>query len=99
MTYYNSKIYNKQNLKEKDLHELEYWNSVFTNVIETTDLGIECPSDTLNSIIVEFQKDFVKELKTSLALTMQEHVISYIENYDEDVEEIEEYETFLDEEE
>jgi hypothetical protein len=35
MTYFNPKIYNKQNLKKEDRRELEYYNNMFLNVIDS----------------------------------------------------------------
>lgn len=102
MSFFNPKIYNKQNLKEDDLSELEYWHGVFTSVIDNAEFDAyadtECCKvfrDARNEII----KDFCHELKTKLGYTMQDNVVGIIDNYDDDVQEREEFETFIYEEE
>ncbi len=97
MTYFNPKIYNKQNLKEKDRKELEYWNDVFTNIIENAKFDC-CPDDdgdTIKKIQYEIIERFCRDLRINLGWTMQDHVIAIIDDYDESIAEVENYETFF----
>lgn len=100
MSYFDPKIYCKQNLKEADLKELEYWKEGFLSVIEDTlddvGFGIEY-SDTLKKIVDEIRADFCEQLKVNLGYFMQDNLISTIEGYEEDeaVNEVESPITFL----
>lgn len=98
MTYFNPKIYNKDNLKDEDLRELEYWNEVFTNVIDNSfdDFCLKemDDSETLRKIKTELIGNFCKMVKTNLAYAMQDNIVGIIDNYDEDVEEVENPTTF-----
>ena len=101
MSYYNPKIYNKNNLKERDRKELEFYNEVFLNVINSTaeDFTLEsnCMSPTLHGVLNEVVSYFCESLKESLGYQMQELTVATIDNYDDtdEIDEIEDCETFL----
>ena len=99
MTYFNPKIFCKQNLKESDRKELEYWNQAFDNVINnaefdfTLDTDIEIPA--INAIISDTVKAYGEVLRDKLGQMMQDNLIGIIDGYEDDVHEVEEPETFM----
>lgn len=99
MSYFDPKIYNKNNLHEADKKELDYWESVFINLIENTLFDFECGEGTLGKIKKEVAEEFSKELRTQLGYELQENVVSIIDAYEEDIEEVEDPDTYFYEEE
>lgn len=97
MSYFNPKIYNKQNLKEDDLSELSYWETVFRNLIENTQMQerVSTGSQTMDNIKDEIIAGFCEELKVALGYELQQNAVAIIDNYGEDVPEREDFETFL----
>lgn len=106
MSYYNPKIYCKQNLKDDDRNELEYWNDVFMNIIESeqTEYYINNDGSILDKIQSEIITNFCEHLKIQLGYVMQDNLIARMDNYycnedededSEDLKEVEDYETFL----
>lgn len=93
MTYFDPHIYCKQNLKDKDREELEYWQTVFENVIESASFEIGDES-ILAQIRKEIIDDFCKELKKELSYAMQDNLVGCIDGYEDEVKEVEEPETF-----
>lgn len=99
MSYFNPKIFCKQNLKESDRKELEYWNQAFDNVINnaefdfTLDTDIEIPA--INAIISDTVKAYGEVLRDKLGQMMQDNLIGIIDGYEDDVHEVEEPETFV----
>ena len=99
MTYFNPKIFCKQNLKESDRKELEYWNQAFDNVINnaefdfTIDTSIGIPA--IDAIISDTVKAYGEVLRDKLGQTMQDNLIGIIDGYEDDVHEVEEPETFM----
>ena len=99
MTYFNPKIFCKQNLKESDRKELEYWNQAFDNVINnaefdfTLDTDIKIPA--INAIISDTVKAYGEVLRDKLGQMMQDNLIGIIDGYEDDVHEVEEPETFM----
>ena len=99
MTYFNPKIYCKQNLKESDRKELEYWKQSFDDVIYnaefnfTLDTNIGIPA--IDAIINDTIKAYGEVLKDKLGQMMQDNLIGIIDGYEEDVNEVEEPELFL----
>lgn len=96
MSFFNPKIYNKENLKEDDLSELEYWDNQFKTIIE------DCRTEFFNSGSPTFDKmrqeiidDFCRGMRDLLGYIMQENVVGIIDNYSGEVVEREEYTTFL----
>ena len=103
MTYFDPKIYNKQNLKSEDRKELEYWNDVFHHVIYNAQFNYRLDnitgSDTLDKIVGEVIEGFCKQLGRDLGHAMQDSLVGCIDNYEEGaVSEVENPETFVDEE-
>lgn len=107
MSYFNPKFYCKQNLETSDRCELQYWFDTFMNLIDNTLVDPEyfddTESNTLSKILQEVRESFCDTLKDNLRVEMQDNLISIIENYiengTEDIDEVEDPETFLDEEE
>lgn len=99
MSYYNPKIFNKQNLKAEDRQELDFWNGEFLNCVEFSKDEYELRNCDDIPLIEELKKqiidDFCVFLKTQWGYTLQENVVSIIDNYEEDVEEIENPETYF----
>lgn len=99
MTYFNPKIFCKQNLKESDRKELEYWKQTFDNVINnaefdfTIDTSIGIPA--IDAIISDTVKAYGEVLKDKLGQMMQDNLIGIIDGYEDDVHEVEKPETFL----
>lgn len=98
MTYFNPEIYCKQNLKDEDREKLEYYQEIFESVIEnsvdTYETITRCGIESLDKLVMDVVKDFVEELKAELGITLQELAVSIIDHYEEDVEPVEDYETF-----
>lgn len=98
MTYFNPSIFNKQNLKEEDRTELDFWNGEVLNCIENTkeEYQLENYNDVpvLRDLKNQIIDDFCALLKSQWGCTLQENVVGIIDNYDEDVEEIENPDTY-----
>lgn len=97
MSYFNPKIYNKQNLREDDLSELSYWETVFRNLIDNTQMQerVSTGSQTMDNIKDEVIAGFCEELKVALGYELQQNAVAIIDNYGEDVPEREDFETFI----
>ena len=99
MTYFNPRIYNKQNLKEKDRKELEYWKEVFDSVIENAKEWFVSSTitdiQTIDNLLAEVAEEFCEYVRADLGYQLQDNVVSIIDNYEGDIEEVEEPETFL----
>lgn len=98
MTYFDPEIYCKQNLKEKDRKELEFYQERFESVIENSADNYEAMTGTgiksVDKLVMDVVNNFVEELKVELGITLQELAVSIIDHYEEDVEPVEDYETF-----
>jgi hypothetical protein len=99
MSYYDPHIYNKQNLKEKDLKELSYYEGEFCNAVESAkedyldEISDKLP--TLKKLVGEIIGDFIKECKVRFGYALHDMTVSIIDNYDADVDEVDNPETFL----
>jgi len=99
VSYFNPKIYNRENLKKDDVFMLDSWQELINNTIDNAvnnqeiegDLGL---GDTLNNIKNEIIKNFCESLKTDFGYRLQDVVVSLIDGYGEDVEEREEFTTY-----
>lgn len=94
--YFDSTIYNRENLKEKDRKELDFWFDFMNNVIDGVmdddePLGLE----TLDKLINEVEENIAKQIKENLKSNMQEYLVAIIDGYDE-VEKREEFTTYCD---
>lgn len=99
MTYFNPKIYCKQNLKEKDLKEMEYWKEEFEIALDMAYdkyNEVHCTADSmiLDEIKIQLVDSFIEIVKECLGNRLQNALVSCIEGYEEDVEEVEFPETF-----
>lgn len=98
MSYYNPKIFNKQNLKAEDRTELDYWDGVVKNLILNAQANYELDNSDDVPALAELKKqivaDFCELLKTDWGYELQENVVSIVDNYEEDVEEVENPETY-----
>lgn len=97
MSYFDPRIYNKQNLTEKDRREMDFWNEEVINTVEYVEdeylSGIELES--VRNLAAPFIHEFCKELLDDWGTEMHTITTSTIDNYDYDVEPIEDYETYL----
>ena len=99
MTYFNPKIYCKQNLKKEDLNALEYLKTEFEVALDMAyDRYNEehCTADSmiLDEIKIQLVDSFIEIVKECMGDRLQENLVSCIEGYEKDVEEVEFPETF-----
>jgi hypothetical protein len=89
MSYFDPKIYNKQNLRAKDLKEMEFWKSHFEDAVQGALDTYECEATDGKSMVAKMQmeivENFVKVLKEQYAMVMQECTVAFIDDYEEDV--------------
>lgn len=98
MSYFDPKIYNKQNLNDKDKDELEYWQGIINDVIKSCrddTLSDGTGSDTLDKIITEIVDTFCDNLRADFGFALQEMVVSIIDNYEHEVEPQDNPETYI----
>ena len=83
-----AKVFNKKNLKEKDLKVVELLEKEMNLVIANTlfEYTEECSdgSDTLKKIKTELIEAFCEKLRTKMGDALQELIVSYIDNYGEE---------------
>lgn len=100
MSYFDPKIYNKQNLHEKDRAELSYWAEAFNNVIgnsvdqflsEFKDVGLPF----LEKAATEITEAFSEILRENIGYALQDTCVGMIEAYDEEIKEVEIPDTYL----
>ena len=98
MSCYNPKIFNKNNLKSEDRSELDFWNGEVQNLILNAQDEYELHNCDDVQIISDLKKqiveDFCSLLKTQWGYVLQENVVGIIDNYDDDIEEVENPETY-----
>ena len=94
MTYFDPHIYCKQNLKEEDLKEMEYWKRVFEDTINNAKIAYDEEGDILDDIRKKVIDSFCEELEKSLNEQMQAQLEGCIESYEGDIEKVENPETF-----
>ena len=87
MSYFDPQVYNKQNLKEKDRSELDYYyNQVMQDIDDCLSVyESDAEDSTMEKMEYEIAKDFCDELKTAIGCSFQEVCVSIIDNYDEEV--------------
>ena len=91
MTYFNPKIYCKENLSESDKKDLDFYEQIFINVIENAKFEAEIPSEieAFDNIRTEIIENFCRDLRVRLGFDLQELVVGIIDGYDHDVDEVE----------
>lgn len=97
MSYFDPKIYNLENLKEKDRKELEFWCDTCIDIVYKTNLfiGEEDKSNTLDKIRHEVVDEFCNDLFDEIASKFHNITVSTIDNYpEEDIPEVENPTTF-----
>ena len=96
MSYFNPKIFNRENLNDKDRAKLDYWRDNFLNVIENAFYDFEnTGSATVDKIKREFIADFCDTLRERLGEALQENLVSIIDGYEHEVPERDEYTDYL----
>lgn len=98
MSYFDKRIYCKQNLKEQDRNEMEFYVELFEEAIENALDESEMETihaGTIGKIVEEVRADFAGRLREELGLAMQELAVSTIDSYEEDAEPVEDPETFF----
>ena len=99
MSYFNPKIYNKQNLKDEDRQEIEFYFGVIDNALRCADNDAEYDADKLpDSVKVltrDIERDYLNRIKQAIENQFLVLVVSTIESADiEDIKEQEEPEQF-----
>ena len=97
MTYFNPKIYNRNNLEEKDRKALDYIKNFLDNVIEDTKGQYKNKADTetvLGKIQMEIVENFCEMLKVDMGFQLQEEIVYFIDGYEKDVEKVENPDTY-----
>ena len=103
MSYFDPKIYCKQNLNEQDRKEFDWWYEFIMSAVDSfvANQGIrefEMP-DFLRNILADIEDEIIDELKDSIANKFNNLIVGTIDNYPEDtyIKEIEEPELYGDE--
>lgn len=99
MTFFDPQIYCKQNLKEEDRKKLEFAETIAKDALEHAIGSVEDDyvaglSETLDKIELEIIKSFAEEVKEQLGSILQEYVVGVIDNYEEEIEPVEDPETY-----
>lgn len=97
MSYFDPKIYCKQNLKAQDKRELDYWEQAFVNVVANTQDQLELEHDgvpILNEIEKQVIEAFCKKLRVNIGYELQETVVGLIDGYENEVESVDNPETY-----
>lgn len=97
MTYFNPKIYNKQNLKDEDRKDIDFYKELFDSVISKAEFEAEMPSDIeiFDNIRNEIIDTFARDLRVNLGYALQDLVVGIIDGYeDEDIKEVDNPDTY-----
>lgn len=100
MSFFDRKIYCKQNLKPEDRERLEAGEKLVESIIEKasydyeTDVEDDEEIDAFAKIKKEVVESFVEYLKYWTASVLQDELIGLIDNYEGEVEEVEDPEFF-----
>ena len=97
MSYFNPKVYNRENLTDADRRELDYWHDVFMSTVDgALDSYVENDEDceALHELKKSIVEHFCEELKLDFGCTIQENAVSVIDGYEHDVPELENYTTY-----
>lgn len=99
MSYFDPKIYCKQNLKEKDLIEIEHWKDECEVALDMAYDRYEeehCSGDSmmLDEIKTQIVTEFVEIAKECLGERLQENLVDCIDHYEEELSPVEDPKTF-----
>lgn len=100
MSFFNNKIYCKQNLKPEDRERLEAGKELVESIIEKASFDYETDVEDDEEIEVfakvkkEVVESFVEYLKYWTASVLQDKLVDLIDNYEGEVEEVEDPEVF-----
>lgn len=98
MSFFDPSIYCKQNLKKQDKINLEWLHTEMLNVIAAAQSDYIPVDEThlsiLQKIECECAAEFCENLKQELGFRLQELVVAIIDTYEEDVEPVEDPETY-----
>lgn len=98
MSYYNPKVYNKQNLKEADRKELDYYyEKIFACIDNVVEDHYEYSNiEELKKVEQNVIHKFCEELKDYIGYDWQEDVVSIIDEYEDEyeIQEVENPETY-----
>jgi len=93
MSYFNPKIYNKYNLSPDDRKEIDFWEQLMDNALECARAEYKYKSENdknpLEVGIALKQLEAIELVEDNLASQLQDVIVSYIDNYDD--EEFEKY--------
>lgn len=97
MTYFDPKIYCKQNLLDEDRRELEFWHDEILGMIEGAkpDEFEGSISETFDKIRDEVIDNYAEWLKNVMNMALQDMLISIIDSYEHEVCSVDDPETFL----
>jgi len=99
MSYFDPRIYCKQNLKGEDLRRLELIEEVGVQALDRAYDVFEESCDEASGLLDDIKKEIVKSYKEfareELGDILQDFVVGFIDGYEEDVEPVEEPETFF----
>ena len=95
----NHRYYNKENLKESDRHELDFWFDEFMNAVANVECEHE-PFDedeeqtVLGRIHSEIAAEVLDDLREHIGWQFDEIMVSIIDNYDDEVPEVKNFTTY-----
>lgn len=101
MTWFNPKIYNRENLTKEARSEMDYWcKTVVNNVLNAKFNFCEdgTGSETFDKMRSEIVDNFCQYLILQIAHTFNDNIVASIEadNHDKDVEEVENPTSYID---
>ena len=91
MTYFDPHYYNRENLKETDRAELDYWLNAFINAIDNATYDMELGDGASDQLKADVVSEFTELLKDELGLELQDNLVAFIDGYDEDINKKETY--------
>lgn len=94
MTYFNPKIYNYKNLHEEDKNLIDYFDYAIESVENYEPIEWEGENNekepVLDRMKREIEQEFKEELLEYLKCERLENIVGVMDNYEEDIEEVEE---------
>lgn len=97
MSYFDPEIYNKQNLKPEDRSELDFVQSMINDVIDSAlSSYVWCEEiESLKILKKQIAENFSEHLKEKFGYSLNDICVSIIDGYEDDVQKVEDYETYL----